>query len=58
MVSTKGQQLKIQLFDVHGDRLDMRKRFEKCIERFERNMVYNGCSPDDIANAKKLRWHF
>ena len=47
--------MKIQSFDVHGDRLDMGKRFEKWIERFERDMEYNGCSPDDVANAKKAQ---
>ena len=54
-MSTKGPKLKIQSFDVHGDRLDMGKRFEKWIERFERDMEYNGCSPDDVANAKKAQ---
>ena len=52
---SKGPKLKIQPFDVHGDRLDLGKRFEKWIERFERDMEYNGCPPDIAANAKKAQ---
>ena len=52
---SKGPKLKIQPFDVHGDRLDLGKRFEKWIERFERDMEYNGCCPDSAANTKKAQ---
>ena len=52
---SKGPKLKIQLFDVHGDRLDLAKRFEKWIERFERDMEYNRFFPDIAANGKKAR---
>ena len=48
---SKGPKLKIQPFDVHGDRLDLGKRFEKWLERFERELKYNGCSPETVTNA-------
>ena len=51
IMSTKGPKVKIQAFDVHGDRLDSGKRFEKWIERFTREMKYNGCPPDTVENA-------
>ena len=54
-MSTTGTKLKIQSFDVHGDRLDMGTRFERRIERSEKDMEYNGYSPDDVANAKKAQ---
>ena len=48
---SKGPKLKIQPCDVHGDRLDLGKRFEKWLERFERELKYNWCSPETVTNA-------
>ena len=41
----KGPKLKISPFDVFGERLDLGKRWEKWIERFTRELKYNGTDP-------------
>ena len=43
---SRGPKLKIGLFDPYGDRLDLGKRWEKWIERFERDLKYNRVNPD------------
>lgn len=51
----KGPKLKVLPFDPYGDRLDLGKRWEKWIERFERDLLYNGCSPRIAANSEKCQ---
>lgn len=46
-MATKGPKLKITPFDPHGDRLNLGKRWERWLERFERDLKYNGCDPSD-----------
>ena len=41
-MAEKGPKLKIERFDVHGDRLDLGRQFEKWMDRFERELKYNG----------------
>ena len=41
----KGPKLKISPFDVFGERLDLGKRWEKWVERFTRELKYNGTDP-------------
>ena len=49
-MATKGPKLKITPFDPHGDRLNLGKRWERWLERFERDLKYNGCDPSDNDN--------
>ena len=37
-MARKGPKLKILPFDTHGDRLDLGKRWERWMERFERDL--------------------
>ena len=41
-MATKGPKLKISPFDVHGSRLDLGKRWQKWLTRFERELKYSG----------------
>ena len=50
-MAAKGPTLKIQQFDPFGDRLDLRKKWEKWIERFERDLKYNGIDASNAANS-------
>ena len=43
---SRGPKLKIGLFDPYSDWLDLGKRWEKWIERFERDLTYNIVNPD------------
>jgi hypothetical protein len=51
-MATKGLKLKILPFDPHGDRLNLGKRWERWLERFERDLEYNGCDPDEAENSE------
>ena len=51
-MATKGPELKVQPFDIHGDRLTLGKRWERWMERFERDLTYNGCDPSEKDKAK------
>ena len=51
-MASKGPKLKILPFDTHGDRLDLGKRWERWMERFERDLKYNGCDPDEAGNSQ------
>lgn len=51
-MATKGSKLKITPFDPHGDRLNLGKRWERWLERFERDLKYNGCDPSDKENSE------
>ena len=39
----KGPKLKINAFDIEGDRINIGMRWEKWVSRFERELLYNGC---------------
>eukprot|EP00794_Sanderia_malayensis_P016534 gene16534-18212_t len=54
MASTKGPKLKVLPFDLHGDRLDLGKRWDKWFERFERDLKYNGCDPSEKPNVARM----
>ena len=41
-MATKGPKLKIPVFEPHGDRLDLGRRWEKWVDRFKRELLYNG----------------
>jgi hypothetical protein len=51
-MATKGPKLKILPFDPHGDRLNLGKRWERWLERFERDLKYNGCDPNEAENSE------
>ena len=46
--------MKIERFDIQGDRLDLVRQFEKWIERFERELLYNGVDITDKAELAKM----
>lgn len=48
----KGPKLKILPFNPHGDKLNLGKRWERWLERFERDLKYNGCDPDEVENSQ------
>ena len=50
-MAAKGPKLKVAQFDLHGDRLDLGKRWEKWVDRFERDLKYNGIDPSVTGNA-------
>ena len=49
-MASKGPKLKILPFDPHRDRLDLGKRWERWMERFERDLKYNRCDPNEADN--------
>ena len=53
-MATKGPKLKILPFDPHGDRLnhDLGKRWERWLERFEGDLIYNGYDPNEAENSE------
>ena len=51
-MATKGPKLKILPIDPHGDRLNLGKRWERWLERFERDLKYNGCDPDEAEDSE------
>ena len=53
-MATKGPKLKVLPFDQHGDRLDLGKRWEKWVERFERDLKYNGCDPSEQPEVARM----
>ena len=53
-MATKGPKLKVLPFDPHGDRLDLGKRWEKWVERFERDLRYNGCDPSEQPEVARM----
>ena len=50
---SRGPKLKIGLFDPHVDRFDLGKRWEKWLERFERDLKYNGVDSSLAVNSEK-----
>ena len=53
-MAEKGPKLKIERFDVHGDRLDLGRQFEKWIDRFEREIKYNGVDLAEKADMAQM----
>ena len=53
-MADKGPKLKISAFEPHGDRLDLGKRWEKWVSRFERDLKYNGVDPKEKAEVAKM----
>ena len=53
-MATKGLKLKVLPFDPYGDRLDLGKRWEKWVERFERDLKYNGCDPSEQPEVARM----
>ena len=51
-MATRGPKLKISAFDPYGDRLDLGKRWEKWLGRFERELKYNGIDPSSLTNSE------
>ena len=51
-MATKGPKLKILPFDPHGDRLNLGKRWERWLERFERDLKYYGYDPNEAENSE------
>ena len=47
--------MKVQPFDPYGDRLDLGKKWEKWMERFERDLKYNGIDASLAANSDMAR---
>ena len=54
-MAAKGPKLKVQPFDPYGDRLDLGKKWEKWIERFERDLKYNGIDPSLPQNSEMAK---
>ena len=54
-MATRGPRLKILTFDPHGDRFDLGKRWERWLERFERDLKYNGIEPSLSENSEKAQ---
>ena len=50
-MGSKGPKLKIQPFDLQGERLTLGKRWERWLERFERDLSYNGIDPEHNDNS-------
>ena len=50
-MATKGPKLKTTPFEVHGSRLDVGKRWKKWLQRFERELLYQGI---DSAEKPKM----
>jgi len=48
----KRPKLRVSPFDLVGNRLDLGRRWEKWLERFERDLKYNGVDPGDKDNAE------
>ena len=46
-MAAKGPKLKVLPFDMTGDRLSLGRRWKKWLERFERDLLYNGVDPAD-----------
>ena len=53
-MATKGPKLKVLPFDPQGDRSDLGKRWEKWVERFERDFKYNGCDPSEQPEVARM----
>ena len=51
----RGTKLKIGLFDPHGDRFDLGKRWEKWLERLELDLKYNGVDSSLPVNSEKAQ---
>ena len=54
-MAAKGPKLKVQPFDPYGDRLDLGKKWDKWIERFERDLKYNGIDPSLPQNSEMAK---
>ena len=50
-MASRGPRLKVVTFDPHGDRFDLGKRWEKWLDRFERDLRYNGVDPSLPVNS-------
>ena len=46
--------MKLEQFNIHGDRLDLGRQFEKWLERFERELKYNGCDPAEKPDTARM----
>ena len=53
-VAAKGPKLKISPFDVFGERLDLGKRWKKWMDRFTRELKYNGTDPADKPDMAQM----
>ena len=53
-MAARGPKLKITPFDPHGKRLDLGKRWEKWLERFERELTYNGVNTATGADMAQM----
>ena len=53
-MAIEGPKLKVLLFDPHGGRLDLGKGWEKWVERFERDLKYNGCDPSEQPEVARM----
>ena len=51
---SKGPKLKVSPFDPFGERLDLGKRWEKWLERFKRDLAYNGVNSSTQADMAKM----
>ena len=51
-MAAKGPKLKVQPFDLHGEKLTLGKRWEGWLERFERDLHYNGVDLSDRDNSQ------
>ena len=54
-MATRGPRLKVLTFEPHGDRFDLGKRWERWLERFERDLKYNGIEPSLSENSEKAQ---
>ena len=50
-MAAKGSKLKIQSFDISGDRLSLGRSWQKWIDRFERELLYNGVDASNTDNS-------
>ena len=54
MSINKGPKLKIVPFEVHGSRLDIGKRWQKWLTRFERELKYSGIDPSEKSEMAQM----
>ena len=53
-MATKGPKLKSLPFDPHGERLDLGRRWEKWLERFKRELRYNGVNAEEDPETAQM----
>ena len=54
-MAQKGPKLKVPPFSMEGDRLTIGRQWERWVERFERDLRYNGVEPRDSNNVEICR---